>query len=179
MQRENFYVITGGPGAGKTSLLDSLASKGFSCIAETARQIIKERLSKGLPPRPDPQTFAQGIFDNDYLNFTRNSKLNSTLFFDRSMLDSAWQLFKANRATYGAIKNFIIQNRYNKRVFFAPPWKEIYTPDSERDHTYEESIEIYGELKQWYVQHQYEIIAIPKTTIEERVTFILKYLPAN
>jgi predicted ATPase len=73
MVKKNFYVITGGPGAGKTSVLEYLAAKGYSYVPETARQIIKERLSKGLTPRPDPKTFAEEIFNKDWKNFNSNS----------------------------------------------------------------------------------------------------------
>ena len=48
MTKDNFYIITGGPGGGKTSLLEFVAAKGFVYIPETAREIIRERLSKGL-----------------------------------------------------------------------------------------------------------------------------------
>jgi hypothetical protein len=41
-------------GGGKTSLLENLATHGYNFIPETARQIMKERLAKGLAPRPDP-----------------------------------------------------------------------------------------------------------------------------
>ena len=176
IEKENFHVITGGPGAGKSSLLESLALKGYHFIPETARQIIKERIASGLSPRPDPATFAQSIFDKDLANFISNSDLASTIFFDRSMLDSAWQIFNADKPAYNHIENVLLQYRYSKNVFIAPPWKEIYINDSERDHTFEESIEIYQALKEWYTQHQYEIVVLPKSTIEERVTFILKNL---
>ena len=69
MIKYNFYVITGGPGAGKTSVLENLASKGYGYIPETARQIIRERLSKGLTPRPGPEIFAKEIFNKDWTNF--------------------------------------------------------------------------------------------------------------
>jgi predicted ATPase len=97
LTKNNFYVITGGSGAGKTRLLEKLASMGYNYIPETARQIIKERLAKGLTPRPDPGTFAQQIFDEDWKNFVSNSDLSSLLFFDRSFLDSACMLFDSSR----------------------------------------------------------------------------------
>ena len=85
MTKHNFYIITGGPGGGKTSLLESLASKGYNCIPETARQIIKERLSKGLTPRPDAKTFAREIFDQDWKNFISNSASDPSPNLDERM----------------------------------------------------------------------------------------------
>jgi predicted ATPase len=37
-----FYTITGGPGSGKTSLINELQKRGYRCMAEVARQLIQE-----------------------------------------------------------------------------------------------------------------------------------------
>jgi predicted ATPase len=176
MTKHNFYIITGGPGGGKTSVLENLASKGYNYIPETARQIIKERLSKGLAPRPDPRTFAQQIFDQDWKNFISNSGRSSLLFFDRSFMDSACMLFDSDSQSYDNIRNTHLTNRYNNKVFIAPPWEEIYRIDSERDQSFEQSIDVYERLDKWYRQHDYDIVVLPKDTIETRIKFILNQL---
>jgi predicted ATPase len=176
MTKHNFYVITGGPGAGKTSLLESLALKGYSYIPDTARQIIKERLSKGLTPRPGPKTFAQKIFDKDWTNFITNSGLSSLLFFDRSFMDSACLLFDCSTTSYNKIKDSHLKNRYNNKVFMAPPWREIYRTDRERDQSFQESVAVCERIEKWYRQHDYEVIILPKETIENREKFILSQI---
>ena len=173
MTKNNFYVITGGPGGGKTSLLESLASKGYNYIPETARQIIKKRLSTGLTPRPDAKTFAREIFDHDIKNFISNSDLSSLLFFDRSFMDSASMLFDSDVDSYDKIRNTHLTNRYNNKVFITPPWQEIYRSDAERDQSFEQSIEVYQRLENWYREHGYDIVILPKDAIENRVKFIL------
>jgi predicted ATPase len=176
MQKSNFYIITGGPGGGKTSLLESLASKGYNYIPETALHIIKKRLSKGLTPRPDPKTFAQEIFEKDWINFIANSRLSSLLFFDRSFMDSAGMLFKCDRVGYNKIKETLLTNRYNNKVFIIPPWREIYRNDTERDQSFEEGIEVYEWIDKWYRQHDYDVVIVPKDTIGNRVKFILSQM---
>ena len=42
MENPNLYVITGGPGSGKTTVLAELERQGFRCAPEVARQIIQE-----------------------------------------------------------------------------------------------------------------------------------------
>ena len=38
------FVVSGGPGAGKTTVLQELASRGYSFATEVARQIIQEEV---------------------------------------------------------------------------------------------------------------------------------------
>ena len=50
--REAFCVITGGPGVGKTTLINELNGYGFQTVQEDARKIIKAQIetdSEGLP----------------------------------------------------------------------------------------------------------------------------------
>jgi len=176
MTKHNFYIITGGPGGRKTSLLENLATHGYNFVPETARQIIKQRLAKGLAPRPDPGTFAQQIFDQDWKNFVSNSDLSSLLFFDRSFMDSACMLLDSDSKSYDNIRNTHLTNRYNNKVFITPPWKQIYRTDDERDQSFEQSIEVYQRLAKWYKEHDYDVIVLPKDTIENRTKFILKQL---
>lgn len=40
----NFFVFTGGPGAGKTSVIEALAAAGLTCMPEAGRQIIRDQM---------------------------------------------------------------------------------------------------------------------------------------
>jgi len=173
MKKDNFYILTGGPGGGKTSLLEFLAAKGYHYIPETARQIIKDRLSKNLSPRPEPNIFAQEIFRRDWENFISNSNNSSLLFFDRSFLDSACMIFDTDINFYNQIKRDKLRHRYNNSVFITPPWKEIYQNDDERDQSFEDAIKVYDRIEQWYRSRGYDVIVLPKDTIENRADFLL------
>jgi predicted ATPase len=66
-----------------------------------------------------------------------------------------------------------LTNRYNNKVFITPPWQEIYHNDAERDQSFEQSIEVCQRLENWYREHDYDIVVLPKDTIKNRVKFIL------
>jgi len=52
--RPDFHVITGGPGSGKTTLIDMLASQGFHHMPEAGRAIIATRLRSATRPCVGP-----------------------------------------------------------------------------------------------------------------------------
>ncbi|QQO10398.1 AAA family ATPase [Breznakiella homolactica] len=41
------YIITGGPGAGKTSVVNELSVRGYKTIPEAAREIIRNQIDTG------------------------------------------------------------------------------------------------------------------------------------
>lgn len=43
----HLFIITGGPGAGKTTLIDALSAAGFPTSREAGRRIIQEQLDSG------------------------------------------------------------------------------------------------------------------------------------
>ena len=45
--KTGLYVITGGPGTGKTSLIEELKIVGYQTVKEVARDIIKEQQQQG------------------------------------------------------------------------------------------------------------------------------------
>ena len=66
--------------------------------------------------------------------------------------------------------------RYGRKVFVAPPWPENFRNDSERIHSYEESVAQYATLLTTYRRLGHELIFLPKVSVRERVDFILSEL---
>ncbi|MFB5945613.1 AAA family ATPase [Albibacterium profundi] len=81
MRNNNFYIITGGPGVGKTAVIDELQHVGFLTIREEARRIIKEQLSlggDGVPWKEAVYTFAKMKETRDivyFLTFNREARI--------------------------------------------------------------------------------------------------------
>jgi predicted ATPase len=174
MIKNNFVIITGGPGSGKSAILDSLSALGYKFVPETARTIIKERVGRGLPPRPNPDEFARQIFEIDFKNYINNIDTSEPLFFDRSFLDSTAMIIETNKTDTHRVTELLNKYRFRKNAFIAPPWKEIYGNDSERDQSFDDSVEIYEKLYKWYELNDYVLIQIPKSDIDSRMDFILQ-----
>lgn len=170
------FVVTGGPGGGKTTLLDSLADRGYRVISESARCIIKERLAAGLSPRPDPVSFAQEILELDIEKYRTLAAGEHPALFDRGVLDALYMLDAERALPQGEIASYVERFPYHPVVLLVPPWEEIYATDSERDQTFEESVEVFEGMKRWYLQWGYETLEVPRDTIDERVKSVLQLI---
>ena len=63
--------------------------------------------------------------------------------------------------------------QYYKKVFITPPWEEIYHTDNERKEDFILATKIHSYLIEVYESFNYKPIIVPKTTIQERINFIL------
>ena len=168
------FVVTGGPGAGKSTLLDALAERGYGIAPEAARRLIKKRLAAGLPPRPDPVTFARAILDSDMEHYRAAADDDGIAFFDRGVLDALYMLDLESALSRDEIARLVQAFPYNATVFLLPPWEAIYAMDSERDQTFEESVAVFEGMKRWYARWGYDTVEVPRASVEARVSFILE-----
>ena len=167
------FVITGGPGAGKTTLLHALAERGYICVPESARAIIRERLGNGLCPRPPLVQFGHEILQRDIARYRETRVTDHPVFFDRGIVDALGILHQQNAISMEEAEEYVRSFPYNKVVLLMPAWEEIYRTDSERDQTFAEAIQVFEELRTWYARWGYETIEVPRTAIDQRVNFIL------
>jgi predicted ATPase len=64
--------------------------------------------------------------------------------------------------------------RYNRRVFIAPPWREIFANDIERKQDFDESVRTYESMVATYREYGYELITLPLASVQERVRSVLE-----
>jgi predicted ATPase len=168
------FVITGGPGAGKTTILHALAARGYMCAAESARAIIRERLASGLSPRPPLAQFGNEILQRDIARYRETRATAHPVFFDRGIVDALGILDQQHAISLGEVEEYIRSFPYNKMVLLMPPWEAIYRTDAERDQTFAASVQVWESLRTWYARWDYQTIEVPRTAIDQRVNFILQ-----
>ena len=169
-------AVTGGPGAGKTSVLQRLEQRGYTVVPEAAREIIAERKAKGLSARPPPLEFAQAIFGRDAERYHSVAETEKVVFFDRTILDSLGMMAELGQLSDSDRHRLLARYPYYPTAFILPPWREIYRTDSERDQTYEDAVRVYESLRDWYVECDYTLIEVPPATVDERCDFLLQSL---
>src|SRR3546814_16640429 len=63
--RPDFHVITGGPGTGKSPLIEALAVEGFDHMPEAGRAIIREQVAIGGAALTGPASSAESSVGNE------------------------------------------------------------------------------------------------------------------
>ena len=97
IHKPNFFVFTGGPGVGKTTLIRQLQSLGERFVEESARAVIREQVEAGGSGVPwiDNDRFVDLTVARDIAAFDGRVGETRRVFFDRGIMDS----FGANGAT--------------------------------------------------------------------------------
>jgi predicted ATPase len=98
------------------------------------------------------------------------------VFFDRGLVDVAAYYRLLGKPTPSHLERAAHTFRYNRIVFIAPPWREIYCTDTERKQTYDEGVHGYRLLAAAYPDYGYELVELPRISVAKRVEFVLDVL---
>lgn len=176
---ENFYIVTGGPGVGKTTLLLELEKSGYTYIPEVAREIIQEQLKSGGDKLPwgNVESYRDLMLQKSVETYLSAEKLSERiLFFDRGIPDTLAYSNLINLPITKDLENSVERYRYNRKVFILPPWKNIYHTDDERKQDFDEAVRTFEALTEVYRNLDYELIEVPKTAAEKRAEFVIEIL---
>jgi predicted ATPase len=169
----NFFVFTGAPGVGKTTLIRHLEAAGELVVPESARAVIREQAASGGVGVPwiDPRVYCELTVERDIANFDRLAGETRRIFFDRGMTDS----YRANGVEpWPAFLEALSARRYNARVFVFPPWREIYETDAERRQDWAEAEATFDKIMQVFVEMRYEPVVVPTVDVATRAEFVLQ-----
>jgi predicted ATPase len=173
VEKPNFFVFTGGPGVGKTTLIRHLQTMGELVVEESARVVIREQAASGGRGVPwiDPQAFAELTARRDIAIFDRLAGETGRVLFDRGIADS----YRANGAEPSeALIQAVRTRRYNRQVFVFPPWREIYETDAERKQDWAEAERTFDVILRILAELDYEPVVVPKADVTTRAAFVLE-----
>ncbi|WP_298343430.1 ATP-binding protein [uncultured Algibacter sp.] len=171
-------VITGGPGTGKSTLINNLIEKGHICLEEISRQVTLDAQKQGIDQLflTNPLLFSELLLKGRQKQYIdANIYKNQTVFFDRGIPDVLAYMDYIGDAYP---KNFVqaCKNSTYNSVFILKPWEAIYKSDNERYENFEQALKIHDHLVNTYQNYNYELIDVPFDTVENRTNFILKTL---
>ena len=86
---KRFFVVTGGPGSGKSSLIDRLQRNGYAGSVEAGLGIIQDQVIVGgiALPWSDPMLFAQLMLSWEMRSYHIAQHAAGPVFFDRGVPD--------------------------------------------------------------------------------------------
>lgn len=169
-------VITGGPGTGKSSIINHLESSGFKCYAEVSRQVTLEARKKGVDQLflSDPLLFSDLLLKARTRQFMEaETESVNQVFYDRGLPDVLAYMNYAN-SNYPEKFTSVCNTYTYDRIFILPPWEAIFKSDNERYENFEQAVAIQKHLENTYSQFGYTLLEVPLGTINERTDFILK-----
>ena len=172
---EKFFIVTGGPGSGKSSLIEALHQRGYARSIEAGRGIIQDQVAiegRALPWH-DRLLFAELMLSWDMRSYHLAQNSTAPVFFDRGVPDTLGYLRLLRLPAPAHMRKAADVFRYNRKVFIGPPWEEIFEQDRERKQDFEEAVRTYDSLVKTYRSLNYELIELPRSPLEERRDFVL------
>lgn len=173
-----FFVVTGGPGSGKTTLIEALRAKGFATTREAGRGVIQQAMQSEEPTVPwlDRELFTERMFEWELASYRQAERETGPVFFDRGLPDTLGYLRLEELAIPTCMEEQAWRLRYSSRVFIAPPWKEIFGPDEERQQSWPVAVETYETMADIYTEFGYTLAELPRAPVADRVRFLLETL---
>ncbi len=173
MSSNKWYVITGGPGTGKTTVLNKLKAKGYRVIEEAARRVIDDAAAMGVSAeelRKDEDTFQDTVFDMKIQTETELDP-NEIIFFDRGMQDTEAYMRANNFNVPQRMLDAMKQHSYAGVFVFNP--LSTYEKDYARTEDAEVIKRLDKELEIAYSKYGMDVTRVPEMGIKARLELIL------
>jgi len=175
---KKLIVLTGGPGSGKTTLIQKLAEKGYKCYPEISREVTLEARKNGIEQLflEKPILFSELLIEGRKKQHQNAmTEPDSLVFIDRGIPDVPAYMHYIGDSYPPAFDEACRAYKYHT-VFFLPSWEEIFTPDEARYENYGQAKLIGSHLKETYIKYGYNVVEVPRDTPEKRIIFILDQL---
>lgn len=173
--KTNWYVITGGPGSGKTTTVNLLLTRGYKTTIEHARHYLEMQRSIGKTveeTRKHQQEFQLGVLDMQ-IEQERSLSPADIVFLDRAIPDALAYYRFLNLPQDEKLLQALSTVSYRK-VFILDCLPMVQDYARTEDETAQKKI--HALLTEVYESLSFPVIHVPIFKPEERVDFILKNL---
>ena len=168
------WIVTGTPGAGKTSIVDELARRGHAVVREAATDVVAAHPA-------DDEHWLRSAFLDDIVSLQRARELapappgTSHQVFDRSPVCTLALARHLERAVPPLLADELArierERTYERHVFYVE-WLGFLTPTDVRRIDAPDTIRFDAVHRETYVELGYELLEIPVLTVDERVALV-------
>ena len=174
-KQTNWYVITGGPGSGKTTTVNLLQKRGYTTTIEHARHYIDTQRITGRTVeeiRKNQIEFQKGILD---MQIEQEASLppGEIVFLDRALPDALAYYRFLEIPENEKLDNALKEASY-KKIFILDFLPLVNDYARSEDEVAQKQIHLL--LTEVYESLPFPVIHVPVLPPEERVDFILKNL---
>lgn len=170
-----WYVITGAPSSGKTTVIKLLEKKGYGVVYEAARIYIDREIAKGKTLdeiRKSEISFQEKVLKMK-IEREKNLPKEKIIFFDRGIPDS-----DAYYRLHGVGEDKFLKESMNKCAYKKVFLFEMigYEKDYARNESKEQQLQIQNLLKDSYEKLNIPVVMVPKIPPDRRLDCVLNNL---
>lgn len=171
----NWYVITGGPGSGKTTIVNLLNKRGYETTIEHARHYLDTKLADGKSVeevRNHQRVFQLGVLDMQ-IEQEKSLSPDDLVFLDRAIPDALAYYRFLNIPPDEKLLRALKTVSY-KKVFILDCLPLIR--DYARNEDEAAQLKIHALLTDVYKSLPFPVVHVPIMPPEERVDYVLENL---
>jgi predicted ATPase len=162
-----FFVITGGPSVGKTTIISILRERGYAVVDEQATQIIREGQ---ILPWVDRCAFQSEVLRRQIEVEAPYVSSNSPIFLDRGLFDGEAYYISDGLPIPGSFQNLPLR-RYAMALLIEE--LEFFDNNGVRFEDIEFTRKITPIIENCYTSRNIPVTRIPALPPQERVDYVL------
>ena len=172
----NWYVFTGGPNSGKTTMIKALLDHGYHVQKEMARIVIDEGLAQGQTIeeiRKDSRQFQIDIYNRECARLTTLDP-KKMVCFDRGLQDHMAYFLLHGHKMPENMEQQLHRQKYKTVFLLGEP---TYERDYARTETPEQAAKLFYLLQEAYEATGHAVVRPPVfPDVQERIDWVLNFM---